>query len=287
MEVRPARWDDIDGVVDLLDSRERVAYGQSEVKLVYILGDWQLPSFEVGRDNWVAVEAGRVTGYASVSATQNLVHAAPDAAVGDRLLACAVERSRERGFDALRTIVATADGPLQALVKRHGFVRESEIVRMWKPLGGDDPPPRWPDGVRVRTYEPEDATRVKRLLDDAYLGWDSRYVPMAQEAWERSITGDADFDAGSWWLVEEDGELLGCALNWRAGWVKDLAVREQDRGRGIAKALLLHAAGEFSRRGVTRLGLKVAADNPTGAVQLYERLGFVADRREAVHALWL
>ena len=41
---------------------------------------------------------------------------------------------------------------------------------------------------------------------------------------------------------------------------------------------------EFARRGVARVGLKVDAANPTGAVRLYERLGFVLERREAVWA---
>ena len=34
---------------------------------------------------------------------------------------------------------------------------------------------------------------------------------------------------------------------------------------------------EFSRRGCARVGLKVDAANPTGAVRLYERLGFLTD----------
>jgi ribosomal protein S18 acetylase RimI-like enzyme len=59
-------------------------------------------------------------------------------------------------------------------------------------------------------------------------------------------------------------------------------VRESERGRGLGKALLHHAFREYARRGVERVGLKVDATNPTGAPQLYERVGFVIDRRYGI-----
>jgi ribosomal protein S18 acetylase RimI-like enzyme len=61
--------------------------------------------------------------------------------------------------------------------------------------------------------------------------------------------------------------------------VKDIVVRESERGRGLAKALLQHAFRAYAERGADRVGLKVDATNPTGARQLYERLGFVTDQR--------
>jgi ribosomal protein S18 acetylase RimI-like enzyme len=38
------------------------------------------------------------------------------------------------------------------------------------------------------------------------------------------------------------------------------------------------AFAEFHRRGLATVGLKVDADNPTGAVRLYERVGMARDR---------
>ena len=46
-----------------------------------------------------------------------------------------------------------------------------------------------------------------------------------------------------------------------------------ERGRGIAKALLQHAFRVYAARGAKQVGLKVDSTNPTGAIQLYERLG--------------
>jgi ribosomal protein S18 acetylase RimI-like enzyme len=64
-------------------------------------------------------------------------------------------------------------------------------------------------------------------------------------------------------------------------------VRESERGRGLGAALVRQGLAEFARRGVAGVGLKVDAANPTGALRLYERLGFVLDQREAVWALSL
>jgi ribosomal protein S18 acetylase RimI-like enzyme len=92
------------------------------------------------------------------------------------------------------------------------------------------------------------------------------------------MVGDDDFDASVWWLAESDGELVGCALHWGSGWVKDIAVRESHRRRGLGEALLRQGFAEFARRGVTHVGLKVDAANPTSAIRLYERVGFVVEQ---------
>ncbi len=151
---------------------------------------------------------------------------------------------------------------------------------MWRPLAGEEQEPAWPAGISVRTFGADDGEPVHALLDEAYVAWDSRHAPRAHDDWLRFMTGDAEFDPTVWWLAVRDGELAGCALFWSSGWLKDLAVRASERGRGLGAALVRQGFAEFARRGVERVGLKVNADNPTGAVELYERLGFVTERRE-------
>src|SRR6185437_10173771 len=108
-----------------------------------------------------------------------------------------------------------------------------ETLRMWRALAADVPEPVLPAGISVRTFEPADARAVHSLLDDAYLGWDCRYVPALHAEWVRSMTEDAEFDASVWWLAERQDALVGCALHWNSGWLKDIAVRESERGRGL------------------------------------------------------
>jgi mycothiol synthase len=68
------------------------------------------------------------------------------------------------------------------------------------------------------------------------------------------------------------------------GWVKDIVVHERERGRGLGKALLHHAFRAYAARGAQTVGLKVDSTNPTGAPQLYERVGFDIDRR---YGIWV
>ena len=75
-----------------------------------------------------------------------------------------------------------------------------------------------------------------------------------------------------------DGDEIAAALRGEpdrggAGWVGAIGVRKPWRKRGLGLALLLHAFGEFYRRGQPRIGLGVDAQNPTGATRLYERAG--------------
>jgi ribosomal protein S18 acetylase RimI-like enzyme len=86
------------------------------------------------------------------------------------------------------------------------------------------------------------------------------------------------FDPEAWFLAVAEGQIVAAALNWDEGYVKDLVVHPDWRGRGLGKALMLQTFGEFSRRGLTRVTLKTDSNNPTGAWRLYERLGMKTER---------
>jgi ribosomal protein S18 acetylase RimI-like enzyme len=199
------------------------------------------------------------------------------------LIAHIEHHARLRGFPYVAVVAAPEDAPLYGAVQRNGYAIDREILRMWRMLNGDLPEPMWPAGVTVRTYTDADATRVHALLDEQYADWDQSYVGRGHAGWLTFMTDHEDFDPAMWFLVERDGELIACALHWKEsqarGWVKDLVVRESERGRGLAKALLHHGFRAYAERGADRVGLKVDSTNPTGAPQLYERLGFVTDQR--------
>ena len=89
---------------------------------------------------------------------------------------------------------------------------------------------------------------------------------------------DPMFDAGAWFLAVADGEIVGAALNWDEGYIKDLVVHPAWRGRGLGKALVYQTFGEFRRRGLPRVTLKTDSNNPTDAWRLYERAGMRKER---------
>lgn len=277
-QIRETTEDDFEAVFELLAARSRAAFGISAEQPAFLRQRWDMPS----TGTWVAVENGTIVGYASLDEDQDFVHAAKDPTVGDALIAHVEEQARLRGFRHLAVVAVEDDAPLYAAVQRNGYALDREILRMWRPLDGDLPEPVWPEDVTVHTYTDADGERVHALLDEQYAGWDKSYVARSHGGWLTFMTDHEDFDPAMWFLVERDGKLVACALYWKEskgrGWLKDLVVRESERGRGLAKALLHHAFRVYAARGADRVGLKVDSTNPTGAIQLYERLGFVTDQ---------
>jgi mycothiol synthase len=287
-EIRAATWDDFDGAFELLETRSRALFGIPELKRDHLRQSWSLPGFTVGLDNWVASDGSRIVGYAAIDSAQDLDYAANDPADGDGLLALAESRASERGFATLALTTVPADEPANVLAERSGFELDREILRMWRPLDGNLPEPVWPQDITVRSYTPNDAERVHAVLDESYAGWDTEYVLRPHADWLAFMTEHDEFDPAFWMLAERDGELVACALHWAPdqghGWVKDIVVRAPERGNGLGKALLHHGFMAYAAAGATRVGLKVDSSNPTGARQLYERVGFVTDRR---YRIWL
>jgi ribosomal protein S18 acetylase RimI-like enzyme len=195
----------------------------------------------------------------------------PDREAGAALLRCL-----DAHAGRLESIVPARMVAVHELLAAAGFAVEREVWQMARSMAEGQPAPRWPGGIAVRCYERADARAVHGLLELAFAGGAEAVEPF--DRWHRLMTGDREFDPACWWLAERRGELAGVALCWRSGWLKDLAVHPDERGRGLGEALCRHVFREFSRRGVGSVGLKVDADNPTGAVRLYRRVGMRVDR---------
>ena len=144
---------------------------------------------------------------------------------------------------------------------------------MRAPLEHEAEEPRWPPGFALRTWADEHAPAVHALLVDAYRGGGGSVPPY--EEWLPSFTGDAEFDPSACLLLfAPDARLAGAALCWSSSYVKDIAVAEAFRRRGLGEALLRAVLALFRARGASAVELKVQSDNPSGAVELYRRLGF-------------
>jgi ribosomal protein S18 acetylase RimI-like enzyme len=63
------------------------------------------------------------------------------------------------------------------------------------------------------------------------------------------------------------------------GWIARVSVRRPWRRRGIASALTAAGLRALRERGMTSAQLGVDSENPTGALGVYERLGFAVAER--------
>lgn len=270
MDVRRGTWDDFDAAYAVI--------ADAWSKPQHLRSRWAMPSFDPERHVWFAEDDGVPAAYGALYLPDEAVVRGDPAQI-PILLARIEEQARAEGVAQLTFVIPEWDEPAWRAYLDYGFELVTHVLQMEVDVTGSAPHPEFPQGIAVRTYDDADAPAVQALLDEAYAAWDDAYVPMAHDDWRAWMTGDASFDPRCWWLAEHGEELAGVCLTWKEGWVKDLATAPEWRGRGVGKALLLHALAEHRERGNRKVGLKVDDRNPTGAVQLYERCGFRVDRR--------
>jgi mycothiol synthase len=291
LTVRACSESDLESVVDLIAAKDVADLGEADDPAsirVDIEGDWRRLGDDFGRNAWVAVDAGVVVGYADVLADR------PDRAllnpnggvlpshrrqgIGTRLIELAEARVREfePRPERLRTVVPGGTAESIAFLQGRGYAESSRSWELNIELDGEPPAPEWPEGLSVRTFRSgEEDEALFRLVNGAFSD-NEGYEDQSFDRWASFMLGP-ERDPELYFVVEDDeGALVGCTLcPWYpdSGWIQQVAVRSDHRGRGLGMALLRHAFGELYRRGQRRVGLTVDSWNSTGAKRLYERAG--------------
>jgi mycothiol synthase len=229
--------------------------------------------------SFVAEVDGRIVGEADASG--GWIDVGVEPSVRRRGIGTALLRAAEGAATAQPTLLMAlqSDPPGAAFAQANGYEKAWEVWLMGIDLPEEIPEPEWPEGVSVRTYggEEAEAREIKELLDLAYAE-EFHHQPATFENWSRFMFDDPMFDAGVWFFAVADGKIVGAALNWDEGYIKDLVVHPDWRGRGLGKALVYETFGEFKRRGLPRVTLKTDSNNPTDAWRLYERAGMRKER---------
>ncbi len=93
---------------------------------------------------------------------------------------------------------------------------------------------------------------------------------------------------GEIWMLEDEGKAIGYLVittgfsleyNGRDGWVDELFLEGNHRGKGLGKILLEHAIARAKALGLNFLHLQVERHNRAGR-GLYEKLGFEVNGRD-------
>ncbi|MEU4551432.1 mycothiol synthase [Micromonospora violae] len=231
---------------------------------------------------------GTLTGYAHLDTTD------PVGGIGVELVVHPGYRRRGTGRALARGVLASATGPLRAwahgdhpsaaaLAVDLGFTRARVLWQLRRPLAAPLGEPRLPDGVALRAFRPG-------ADDAAWLALNARAFAEHPEQgrWTsddlRVRLAEPWFDPAGFLLAEETatGRLLG--FHWtkvherpgsaRIGEVYVLGVEPTAHGGGLGRALTTAGLAHLrDKRGLDRVMLYVD-DSNTGAVALYERLGF-------------
>ena len=289
LTTRPPRPDEAQAVTDLIVACDVAEFGQPDFELDDLLTDWHMPGFDLERDAVVVADGERIVAYASfVRGDYVDVYVHPDhrnAGIGKALLEWSERRALERmpPGEEIRVgqVITTGETGARRLLEKRGYEPVRTYWRMTMQLADSPPPPAWPEGVVVRTFDQERDTRaVYALVQDAF-GDNERQTAESFEEWQAFMIDRDAFEPGLWFIAESNGEIVGCVLcpNYEdEGWIRQLAVSRDWRRRGLGTALLRQAMSEFHRRGRRELGLVVDSWNRTGAKDLYERAGMIVAR---------
>ncbi len=176
----------------------------------------------------------------------------------------------------------TEDGA-QALFAAAGYKPVRHYVMMTRPIGQPLPDAPLPAGLEVRPAEPGHHCAIWEAM------WEARrdhwgYVEPTEQDYERWTSGRL-FVPELWKVAWEGEEVAGMVLNRldlaqneqyrrQRGYTQDVFVRRPWRRRGLARSLLVQSIRMFREMGMEETALGVDTRNPSGAVRLYESLGY-------------
>lgn len=179
----------------------------------------------------------------------------------------------------------------QRLLRTSGFRVVRYFNEMHRRLDGVQlPAVRLDDGLDLVTMRPELSEEVRLAHNAAFRDhWGSE--PRDEESWGFTVNDpQARPDLSAVVLDRSTGKVAGYQLashdpdsavarGYSEGYTDLLGVRREYRGRGIAQALLADAMRRFAAAGMDRASLDVDSENPTGALALYEKMGYAAVNR--------
>lgn len=298
---RGATIEDLEPSMQLFNRWSRTVIGRDEFATTEpIRQEWQAPGVDIEEDvRHIFAPDGELIGHVEVwTNARPLVHPElwarldpgyEDLGIGTWMMQWAEER-------ALRALPDVPDG--LGFSVRVGAYRQVEkarklfaemgyqYIRSWYhmliEMDAPVPDPGLPEGITLRTYEPEvDREAAHRAHEDAFRDhFDHIDLPFEEglKRWKQNREYEG-YDPTLYFLAMDNlsGEIAGFNLcrphshyDVNRGWVSAIGVRRPWRKRGLGLALLRHSFNEFYRRGKRKVGLGVDAQNLTGALRLYE-----------------
>ena len=185
---------------------------------------------------------------------------------------------------------------LENLLKAEGYEPVRYEFHMETPDLDHIPDAAMPEGLEIRPAKPEHYKAI----------WEASYEAF-RDHWGAGEVDENDYN--SWvtdpllqpdlWVVAWDGDqVAGSILNYinheynarmgdrkgrKIGYTEDISVRRPWRKRGLARALLARSMQVHKERGMTQTALSVDTENPSGALRLYESMGYQVISKSTIY----
>ncbi len=189
----------------------------------------------------------------------------------------------EDGPTYLGTSTNAAMHGLENLLKEGGYMPVRYGFHMETPDLDHIPEAPMPEGLEVRPAKPEHYRAIWDASTEAFKDeWGATETTNKDfEMWLTDVTNDPKL-----WMVAWDGDqVAGSILNLinqaynestgrKVGFTESISVRRPWRKRGLASALIARSMKMFKEMGMTQTALGVDTENPSGALRVYERMGY-------------
>ncbi len=286
MNVRPFSEEDFPVVAEVLADDERhhgrpAQIGANEVR------EWTSTA-DLANGSWLyedddgPVAVGWTGTQGDVGFAIGVVHPrAKGTGLGSELVDRSEAALRTREVARIHQFTIGGDSAAVALLTARGYRDVRHFYEMAVQLDGA---PDVPD-VPIESLGEGDARAFHAALDESFQDHWEHHGQSFEEWWKRH-NANPNLDLSLWFLIRDGDEIAAVARNEAnrngGGYVGALGVRRPWRGKGFAKALLLHTFREFYGRGMPRVTLGVDAESPTGATHLYERVGMHVEAENVV-----
>ncbi len=179
----------------------------------------------------------------------------------------------------------------EALLLKEGYKAVRYGFYMRRPLSEPVEVMPMPDGLEVRPVLPEHYRIVWDAAQEAFRDhWG--YIPAPEEEYQKWLK-DSSFDPSLLQVAWDGDQVAGMVLNFintteneeysrQRGYTEGISVRRPWRKRGLARALLTCSLKMFQDMGMEEAALGVDSQNLSGALHLYESVGFRMFKREAI-----
>ncbi len=182
---------------------------------------------------------------------------------------------------------------LEAVIQSEGYHAIRHYYNMVRPTLDDIPEAPLPTGVEVRPARPEHYRAIWEEMQEAFQDhWG--YVPGTEENYQEWLNGRL-FQPALWQIAWAGDEVIGTVLafideaqnrkyNRRRGYTEEITVRRPWRKHGVARALIARSLQQLKALGMTEAALGVDTENLSGALRLYESMGFRPVQRGSIYA---
>jgi len=277
---RALTMDDARAVFEVAAAQEQHDIGRTEIEPADIVSDWSRPSWDVATHTIGVFDGDQMVAYGEITG-----HDRGDAAVhpdyrrrgiGTALAGWLQQTAEDLGGAGYGTPVPEGSPGDHLLAKLGYRIRHTSWV-LALPEGKQIEHRDLPAGYQIREARPDEYRDVQNVIEDAFLEWSVRDRESFED-FEASVIGRPGFQPWNLRVVTDpDADIVGVALVIMAGeeadeaYIDRLAVRKDQRHRGLAQALLVDAFALGREHGAKRSAL--STDSRTGALSLYEKVG--------------